>query len=159
MPREIKTIIREWFVLHIKHRDIFSKSINDVQFDKNDFDVIFSTVSGERSALIVPKLDATSADESFISKISSGFVYLVVLNTHENINFLIKIWESLIKNPSLYLFVANPYSLSDKSWIVIPAIHNAVADKSKLKQGLLALAQNVEWWRDEVPEPKNIPEV
>ena len=39
---------------------------------------------------------------------------------------------------------ANPFSKLEKKWVVFPSTHNKVSEENKIKEGLIALYENVD---------------
>lgn len=72
---------------------------------------------------------------------NEGNVSVVTLQTQANFNTLVSEFAVLAENPGLTILFINP-SLNEK-WVLKPAVHASVADKSTLKSGLQTLYQTV----------------
>jgi len=134
----IVKFIREWTISYVKHRDMLVKSIVNI---KEELDrVIVKFKDKEQVFLIRP-----TADDSVIQEINKDKnIGIVMLNSRENLDFLIKNWRKLIKFEKLTLFFINPFSEPDKKWLISPYIHNKICDKDSLKLGLKTMFETVE---------------
>jgi len=135
---EIVSFLREWTVSYAKHKDILTKNITNIKEEQDRVIVKFN--DKEQVFLIKP-----TADDSVIQEINKDKnIGIVMLNSKENLDFLIKNWSKLIKFEKLTLFFINPFSEPDKKWLISPYIHNKICDKDSLKLGLKTMFETVE---------------
>ena len=134
----IMKFLREWAVSYVKHRDILAKNIIDIKEEQNR--VIVKFKDKEQVFLIKP-----TANNSVIEEINKDKnICVIILNSKENLDFLINKWNKLIKFEKLTLFFVNPFSEPDKKWFISPYIHNKICDKDSLKFGLKTMFETVE---------------
>ena len=134
----IVKFLREWAVGYVKHRDILTKNIIYI---KEELDrVIVKFKDKEQIFLIRP-----TADNSLIQEINKDKnINIVMLNSKENLDFLIKNWSKLIKFEKLTIFFINPFSGLDTKWFISPYVHDKICDKDSLKLGLKTMFETVE---------------
>lgn len=141
MPEKKEVIIkflREWTVSYVKHRDIIAKNITNIKEEQDR--VVVKLKDKEQVFLIKP-----TVDDSFIQEINKDKnIGIVMLNSKENLDFLIKNWSKLIKFEKLAIFFINPFSEPDKKWFISPYVHNKICDKDSLKLGLKTMFETVE---------------
>ena len=130
--------LREWAVSYLKHRDMIAKNIVNIKEEQDR--VIVKLKDKEQVFLIRP-----TADDSVVQEINKDKnIGIVMLNSKENLDFLIKNWSKLIKFEKLTIFFTNPFSELEKKWFVSPYIHNKICDKDSLNLGLKTMFETVE---------------
>ena len=134
----IVKFLREWAVGYVKHRDILTKNIIDIKEEPDR--VIVKFKDKEQVFLIRPTVDDSLVEE--IKKDEN--ISIVVLNSKENLNFLIKNWSKLIKFEKITIFFINPFSELDTKWFISPYVHDKICDKDSLKLGLKTMFETVE---------------
>ena len=134
----IVKFIREWAVSYVKHKDILTKNITNIKEEQDR--VIVELKDKEQVFLIRP-----TADDSVIQEINKDKnIGIVMLNSKENLDFLIKNWSKLIKFEKLTIFFINPFSGLDTKWFISPYVHDRICDKDSLKLGLKTMFETVE---------------
>ena len=134
----IVSFLREWTVSYVKHRDILAKNIINIKEEQDK--VIVKFKDKEQIFLIRPIVN-----DSVIEKIDKDKnISIVMLNSKENLDFLIKNWNKLIKFEKLTLFFVNPLSEFEKKWFISPYMHNKICDDDSLKIGLKTMFETVE---------------
>ncbi len=124
----------EWTIQYIKHRDIMTKSLKE--YDRSEKGIVFHFKDKDVTAYAVEELSEE------LLKIS-GHVLIVCLNKRKNVEFLIKQWDTFSKMEHLKMIFVN-LATNDK-WIIMPQGHAKIADPESLKQGIMAMF-------DQVPE-------
>ncbi|MBT3405664.1 hypothetical protein HN419_00695 [Candidatus Woesearchaeota archaeon] len=69
---------------------------------------------------------------------------LVVYNTEENFKYALTHWKEIVgigRHFSLYF--VNPFSKTEKKWIVFPQTHDQISEGQKIKDGLKSLSESV----------------
>ncbi len=141
MPEKKDVIIkflREWAIGYVKHRDMIAKNIVDIKEEQDK--VIVKFKDKEQVFLIRPIVNDSVIQEINKDK-NTG---IIMLNSKENLNFLINRWNKLVKFEKLALFFINPFSELEKKWLISPYVHNKVCDKDSLKLGLKTMFETVE---------------
>jgi len=133
MADDLNTLL-EWTIFYVKNKDIIKKDIKDYNVMKNY--VEFEYKDKKHVYYSYPELD-----EEIFEKTTEGWVTLVCLNKKENINFTVRNWEKLIKNPKFSMIFVHPKS--SQKWIIFPHTHNKITEKSTLKLGLETMAMEV----------------
>ena len=134
----IVKFIREWAVGYVKHRDILTKNIINIKEEQDK--VIVEFKDKEQVFLIRPIIN-----DSVIQEINKDEnIGIVTLNSKENLDFLTKNWNKLIKFERLALFFINPFSEPDNKWFISPYVHDRICDNDSLKLGLKTMFETVE---------------
>jgi predicted lipase len=136
--KEVINVLKEWVVSYVKHRDMITKSIVNIKEDQDK--VIVKFKDKEKVFLIMPIVN-----DSVIEKINKDKnTGIIILNSKENLGFLIDNWKKLVKFENLKFFFVNPFSEPDKKWFISPYIHNKICDEDSLKLGLKTMFETVE---------------
>lgn len=126
----------------VKNKDLISKKIEQIS-RKEELVIAKLKQCREHVYLIEPFLE--NIDSALAKLRGYDLCSLVVYNTKENLDTVIKNWDKLavFKRHFSIVFV-NPFSKTEKRWIVYPMTHDMLTDKAGLKPGLMALFSNVE---------------
>jgi len=135
--KEVINVLKEWTVNYLKHRDIILKTIIKINEESDKLVVKFK--DKVQVFLLIPSLD-----DSLINEINNKQINVIVLNSKENLNFLINKWKKLVKFENLKFFFVNPFSELEKKWFISPYVHNKICDDDSLKQGLKTMFETVE---------------
>ncbi len=136
---KIRSFLTKWIVDYVKNRDIIEKKIESIEDKENIVHVKYK--DREQFILVIPYLENFDFLEKFEKQ---NYYMVVVLNTKENLDQLIKNWARLIGFKFLSVFFVNPWSSLDKKWIIYPYTHNNIADTSSLSTGLKSMFEMVE---------------
>lgn len=131
--------LKDWLVMFVRHRDLFKKSILNIK-EEGRF-VILETKNGVQYYAVLPKIEDIGW---LLSDYQSKTISLVVYNTMDNLNAVLKYWDELARLPMLAIYFVNPNSSTDKKWIIYPFTHSKISEEASLKQGLLTLFEGVE---------------
>ena len=136
---DIKKIVREWVVDYLKHRDLVQGKIEQIKEEENA--VIVKYVDKESSFLIIPKIEDINV---ILNNDKEKHLDIIVLNTKENFNIMVRNWNKLKDYKNLKIMFVNPNSPLEKKWIISPYFHSKICDDSSLKQGLKSMFETVE---------------
>ena len=147
MENKSHAFLLEWVINFVKNKDIVAKKIEKIENGKDGFDLYVKYKDREQYFIIVPNI----ADiNSIIKKLNdNAYFSIVTLNSKENFEFILKNWNKLICFKSLNIIFANPFSESDKKWIIFPYTHHRISDESSLENGLRAMFETVEQIEEE----------
>jgi hypothetical protein len=56
----------------------------------------------------------------------------------------LKNWSKLITIPKLSVYFVNPFSETDKRWIIFPYTHHQISEQESLSNGLRSLFESVD---------------
>jgi len=138
-------MLKEWTHNYLKNKDILHKRISTIT-DKGDYILVEN--KDETHIIVIVKEKMVDVDKvldlfkKYQKKHKAQKLTLVLNNNKKNLDLLIKSWKKFVEFTSLTVIFANP-EMNDK-WIVSPAIHDRIADKKNLKQGLVSMFQTVE---------------
>ncbi|MFC1732473.1 hypothetical protein ACFL6I_19385 [candidate division KSB1 bacterium] len=126
----------------VKNKDLILRKIEKIS-KKEEFLIAELKDGKQHCYLIEPFLD--NIDAAFAKLKDYEFCSLVVYNTKENFDVLIKNWDIIAKFKRQFsIYFINPFSKTEKRWSIYPMTHNMVTEKSGLKPGLITLFSNVE---------------
>jgi hypothetical protein len=141
--------LEDWFVRYTKNRDLTFRKITEIKEDDNK--VIVNHKDGKKQEFIIEPFPAEfSKTAETIKEEHKG---IVVYNTQKNFDMLTSEWKKLSAIKNLAIYFVNPFSKTEKRWIINPYTHSLVSDASSLKQGLSAMFVMVDAiTQDEVAE-------
>jgi len=140
-----REMLKEWALNYIKNRDVITKTIDSIEENKEGWDIVVNTKLGEKKYYLVsPTIDKFNG---ILKKLNDSPITIIVLNTKENLEEVIKNWASIAKFPKLCFIFANPESELDKKWVVFPHTHDKITEKKSLSKGLKSLFETVDEWR------------
>lgn len=132
--------LAEWFVRYTKNRDLTFRKISSIKEEGNS--VFVEQKDGKRIHNIVepfPEDFGKLADS--IKEENKG---IVVYNTLDNFENMVKAWKKLAEMSGLTIYFVNPFSKLEKKWILRPHIHARISDAESLEQGLNSMYIMVE---------------
>ncbi|MBI2656707.1 hypothetical protein HYX03_03135, partial [Candidatus Woesearchaeota archaeon] len=124
MENKSHSFLVGWTIGFIKNKDIISKKIERIENGKDGFDLYVKYKDREQYFIISPNI----ADiDAIIQRLNNNSYFsIVTLNSRENFNIFIKSWHRLISFKFLNIIFVNPFSETDKKWIVFPYTHQRV---------------------------------
>ena len=132
----------EWTASFVKNKDVIARKIENIEKNKDGFDLYVKFKDKEQFFIISPGIDNL---DLIIPKLKSESHFCIVtLNSGENLDSLIKNWRRLIEFKFLSVVFVNPFSQLDKKWIIYPHTHHKICDESSLKTGLKSIFEMVE---------------
>ena len=136
------SFLLEWAITFVKNKDIVSKKIEKIENGKDGFDFYVKYKDKEQYFIIAPNI---SNIDSIIQKLNNNFHFSVItMNSKENLGIVIKNWKRLVDFKFLNIIFVNPFSESDKKWIIFPYTHNKICEASFLEAGLKSMFEMVE---------------
>ena len=133
-------------VRFIRNKDLILRRIIDVDRKKEEDIIIANLVDGNKQAYVVePFIDDKDLNKIMDRLKQYEICSLVVYNTKANLDSVSKHWDKIAnfkKNFSINFI--NPFSKSEKRWVVYPMTHELVVEKSKIGPSLKILFSNVD---------------
>lgn len=136
------SILTEWIISFLKHKDMITRNILDIQENKEGFDIIVKTKEKKQYYMIIPFIDNINEITQRLNK--EDRFGLVIYNNKENLKKIINNWEVLSTYPNFCIFFVNPSSNLEKKWIIYPYTHNKITEKKSLDTGLKTMFETVE---------------
>ena len=137
-------LLKEWALNYVKNKDLLVRQIEKIEENKEGWDIVVTTKSGEKFYLVIPKIDDF---KKIMEKVKGHHLTIVVFNTKENLDAVMENWGKVKDHEHLAIMFVNPDSQLDKKWVVFPYTHHKVTEKASLKRGLKTLFQTVEPWK------------
>lgn len=133
--------LKDWYIVYIKHKDIFDKRIRDIEDNSDTVYVKYKDSS--LTAIIRPEMQDVHSVVKNIKECESP-VHLVMYNKKNNLDAVLEAWSELAECKNLKVIFANPEASGDHKWIIVPHTHDKITPPSSLKSGLESLFQTVE---------------
>ncbi len=132
--------LMEWFERYIKNRDLVFRKIESIE--QKDSKLIVKHKNGE---VITYHICPFPQDfVTVLNNLDDDKNNLVVYNSEENFNSLIKNWAKLTTCSNLSLFFINPFSNQEKRWVIKPYVHARISEQESVEQGLRTLYEMVD---------------
>lgn len=132
--------LAEWVEVYARYKGIYSEKISEVTHSQGEVRVKIGA-SVESYHIMPFSLDVTNIDQSCTS---ADRVFLVMFNIQETLDQLIEVWPKLIQHHNLRVVMVNPFSKTERRWVICPAVHHTFTDPAALEKGLKALFKTVE---------------
>lgn len=142
MENKSHSFLVEWTINFVKNKDIISKKIEKIENGKDGFDLYVKYKNREQYFIIAPNI--ADIDAIILRLNNNSYFSIVTLNSRENFNIILKNWHKLISFKFLNIIFANPFSETDKKWIVFPYTHQRICDENYLENGLKSMFEMVE---------------
>ncbi len=139
MENKLHAFMVEWTINFVKNKDLVSKKIEKIEKGKEGFDLYVKYKGKEQYFIILP----SDLLNSFKGLKDDSYFSIVLLNSAENLSFVLKNWYKFASFKSLSVIFVNPFSSSDKKWILYPHTHNKICDESSLETGLKSMFEMV----------------
>lgn len=133
LEKEVIEKLLEWAYNYFQSRDAYHKRITHIQ--KEEEKLIIHYKNRRELILACPRLYEV---EKF------GPVSVITLNNIKNVKYLEESWDKIKQIERLKLYFINPFSATDKKWVINPNLHAKVCDESSLKTGLFSMFETVE---------------
>ncbi len=128
----------DWCIRFLENRDTIRREIVSIGEKKeNAFSITYKSVP--KQFFVVAKISSDT-----LNVIADQPTGIFILNNAVNVSFVISHWHLLSKKKNMTLYFINPFSNTDKAWIINPYVHNMVCDPESLELGIKAMAEMVE---------------
>ncbi len=144
---KVISFLKEWVTRYLKNKDIITKKIQSIEDFDDGFDVIKK--DKEQRFFVKPFLVDYEDTLQKIRNYAHSKV-IICLNTKENFEEFINKWDRFVDaGRDLSVYFVNPFSKTEKVWIINPHTHALISDEQTLKQGLKTMAETVEFTTEE----------
>ena len=141
-----ESLLRNWLIKFVEHKDVLKKEIQE----KKEFErgVLFVHKNRKHYYMILPFMKGIEEILEDKRKLKAeedvdGFT-VVCFNSEHNLKLLIANWKRFIGFPELNFIFVNPFSKSEKKWIVNPNFHQRICDNESLETGIQSLFNTVD---------------
>jgi hypothetical protein len=128
---KILNFLKTWAENYFKSRDAFQKSIQSIEQLPNGIMITYK----DKKEKIIVSLTLSEINEPELQDAAA----LITINSSDNVDFLAENWKKFLKYPHLKVYFINPFSLTEKKWVISPHVHDKICDSVALKQGLLSM--------------------
>jgi len=139
-----KELLCDWIVGFLKSKDVNARQITAIRKNEQGVDIVVEGALKSQHIIVKPVLGELDILES----LKDRHAVLVTTNSKENVEFLISNWDALAKYPHLCIYFVNPNSATDKRWVIFPATHNRIAERTALRKGIESMYATVEPWKE-----------
>ncbi|MEK6949618.1 MAG: hypothetical protein AABX34_05320 [Nanoarchaeota archaeon] len=137
---EINSFLAGWVIRFLENKDAIRKDIVKIERNCEGFDFCIEYKEKTKYFTVKPILD-----RSIFEKIKKeGSFGIIALNNAKNIKFLADQWKKAAEYKFLSFYFLNPFSNTEKIWIIYPYTHNMICDSSSLELGLKSMTEMVE---------------
>lgn len=140
---KINQFLFDWTFHFIKNKDIVLRKIVNIEEYINQNYVFVEYKDKKMVYLVVPFVDdfdkVWGELQEFKKKTESDASCIVMFNNKENLDKVVEKWDVIDKDPKFQLIFSNPFSVTDKRWIIFPYTHSRITEASALKSGLKSL--------------------
>ena len=138
----------EWAFQFIKNKDVVLRKIVNIEEYINQSYILVEYKDKRMVYFVAPYIkdfDKTWEElQEAKKKTESTDSCIITFNNKENFDQIIRKWNLLDKDPKLQVVFTNPFSMTEKRWIVIPYTHSRISEPSALKTGLKTLFSTVD---------------
>lgn len=139
---KIHDLLVEWTINYAKNRDVIDKNIETIEKDREGYDLFVKRKDREQLFIITPFIKDIN---EVIGKLSPDkHISLVVFNSNGNFEVIARNWSKFIELKNFNIYFVNPFSQSDKKWIIYPYTHARISDSNSLERGLKSMFEMVE---------------
>ena len=139
---ESHSFLVKWAVDFVKNKDIVAKKIEHIENGKGGFDLYIKYK--DRDQYFIIQANVSNID-SIIQRLNNeNYFTIVTLNSKINFDVVCNNWNKIVQFKFLSIIFMNPFSETDKKWMIFPHTHNKICDESSLKTGLKAMFEAVE---------------
>lgn len=131
---DAEKFLLDWAENFFVSKDAFVKKITSIEH--NDGLLIIYYKDKTERIKVATHLD-TLTD---IEKVS----LVITLNNRRNMDYLVKEWSRLAQLPELRIYFINPFSSTEKKWVINPSVHQKICEPDSLKIGVISLFESVE---------------
>ncbi|HJN56604.1 MAG: hypothetical protein QF436_00050 [Candidatus Woesearchaeota archaeon] len=136
---DVNSYLVGWSIRFLENKDHIKKEIVKVKKNSEGFDFAVHYKDKVKYFIV-----GTVLKSDLFGKIKNELnISLITLNNISNIKFVIDNWKKLSDFKLLSIYFINPFSNSDKVWVICPYIHNMVCDNIALELGLKSMGEMV----------------
>lgn len=153
----VNSFIVDWSIRFLENKDTIKGEIVNIEKDARKLtdgsEPVSGTASGGKEGFdfIINYKDkikyfivSLTLESNIINRIKNGSYYgIFTLNNSTNIRFIVSNWKQLVEFRFLNIYFVNPFSDSDKVWLICPYIHDKICDRTSLESGLKSMAEMV----------------
>ena len=135
----VNCFIVDWSIRFLENKDSVKGEIVNIEKYKEGFDFIINYKDKTKYFIVSLTLEG-----DIINRIKNDSYYgIFTLNNSTNIRFIVSNWKQLVEFRFLNIYFVNPFSDSDKVWVICPYIHDKICDRTSLESGLKSMAEMV----------------
>ena len=139
---KIRDFLAEWIELYVKNKNVMLKNLESIEVVRNEVRVKYK--DKEHLFIIEPVITEFGFFIDKLKEAPDSYISLVIFNSKENLKKIIEKWGILKKFKFFSVFFVNPFSQTDKKWIIYPYTHSKISDDESLELGLKTMSETVE---------------
>ena len=136
---DINSFLIGWSIRFLENKDSIKREIIKIEKNCEGFDFTVNYKDKSKCFIVMPLLE----DNIFTKLKEDGYFGVIILNNPANIRFVVSHWDKLVNFRFLSIYFVNPFSESDKAWVIIPNVHDKICDRASLDLGLKSMADMV----------------
>ncbi len=141
VPEHILGFLKNWIITYVKHKNLLTKDIIEIKESEDSVYVLYK--DKKQFFSLIPFMN--SIEEIFEKMKKAKLEHnltsftIVCFNTKKNLNILIANWNKFIAFKELSFIFVNPFSKTEKKWIIFPYYHAKISESESLEQGLKSM--------------------
>jgi len=132
----MRKFVLTWAKHYFASKDAFEKKIKTISVC--DDKLIIEYKDKTEIILAYPQLNHLNKAEMKLH------TTIITLNNRNNVDALYAKWHELKHCVEVKIYFINPFSTTDKRWIIHPNVHSKICEEADVKTGLMALFGSVE---------------
>ncbi len=144
--------LKDWATEFIKNKSLVTKSLESIE-DKGSY-LLVKHKTREQKIIIIPFLNSFYDALKELSTEPDMYLTVVTFNSEQSFRALLDNWNELVKHRNLSIYFANPFSMTEKKWIIFPHTHAKICDEESLETGLKSMFETVDRITEEEAERK-----
>ncbi|KHO46100.1 MAG: hypothetical protein QS98_C0005G0047 [archaeon GW2011_AR3] len=134
--------LMDWAREFIKNKNLIAKNLNAIE--EKGSELLVKYRDREQVVLIRPVLQSFYDALKYFAADEDMHLAVVTFNTPEAFKALLDNWKELVKHRNFCVYFANPFSQTDKKWIIYPYTHSKICDEDSLEMGLRSMFETVD---------------
>src|SRR3989344_9165250 len=123
--------LRDWTREFIKSKNVMTKSI--LSMDNSGTELVVKHKDREQRVMIIPFMNSYYEVLKELAGNEAMYLTVVTFNSDKSFKALLESWKELVKFKNLNIYFANPFSMTDKKWIIYPHVHAKICDEDSLE--------------------------
>lgn len=139
---KVTDFLVDWVILYIKNRDIILKNLEFIEKLNSEIKVKYK--DKEQVFIIRPFITDLNLIIDRLKEAPHAYISLATFNSEDNFKKILEKWNFIKGFKFFSILFVNPFSQTDKKWIVYPYTHQRICDEDSLELGLRTMFESVE---------------
>ncbi len=137
--------LKNWAKEFVRNKNIMTKTVVSISDNPNsENEVIVKHKTKEQRIIAIPFLNSFYDALKELGASPELNLSIVTFNSDQSFKALIDNWKELTKYKNFNVYFVNPFSQTDKKWIISPHVHSRICDDESLELGLRSMFETVD---------------